>query len=138
MGMRFFLTLTCVVLVLILCSIAAGMMPDGSAFAGRMAFAGDSEQKRTGVFTAFTPSPEETEGDPHEMASGEDVYRGAIACPEYIKLGTKIRVEGLGVFTCEDRMGKRHRDKERFDILMKDQNKAAEFGEQKLQYEIIE
>lgn len=36
------------------------------------------------------------------MASGKPVYEGAVACPYFLKLGTKVRIHGK-VYTCEDR-----------------------------------
>lgn len=39
------------------------------------------------------------------MASGKRVYEGAVACPYFLKLGTKVRIWGR-TFTCEDRYAK--------------------------------
>ena len=39
------------------------------------------------------------------MASGRPVYEGAVACPRWLKLGTKVRVDGK-IYTCEDRYAK--------------------------------
>jgi 3D (Asp-Asp-Asp) domain-containing protein len=86
------------------------------------------------LFTAYTPSPEETDADPFIMASGKRVYRGAVACPIWFELGEKIKVEGFGVLTCEDRMAKRYRNKERFDILMFSKKRALQFGVKELPY----
>ncbi len=36
------------------------------------------------------------------MASGRAVYVGAVACPNFLALGTKIKINGT-VYTCEDR-----------------------------------
>lgn len=89
-------------------------------------------------FTAYTPHPSETSGDPRIMASGREVYRGAAACPAYLKLGARIHVEGLGVYTCEDRLARRFRHKPRFDLLMFDRARAKQFGLQKRRYLVIQ
>ena len=39
------------------------------------------------------------------MASGKEVYEGAVACPRTLKLGTKVRIGGK-TYTCEDRYSK--------------------------------
>lgn len=89
-----------------------------------------------GEFSAYSIGDGFTPSD--TMASRKKVYRGAIACPTKYKLGTKIKVESLGVFICEDRMAKRLREKEKFDIYMTTKSEAVEFGIKKLNYEIYE
>jgi 3D (Asp-Asp-Asp) domain-containing protein len=89
-----------------------------------------------GEFTAYSSgdgfTPSET------MASGKRVYEGAIACPNEYKFGDKIEIEGMGTYTCEDRMAKRYRDKKNFDIYLSDISRAQKFGRQKLNFKIIE
>ncbi len=97
-----------------------------------------SAGRPTGIFTAYTPSAAETDSDPRTMASGNEVYVGAIACPSAYEFGTRIRVPGMGVYTCEDRMARRHRHKKhRFDIFMNTRKEALRFGVRKLQYEVV-
>jgi len=98
---------------------------------------GEGKMPRTGVFTAYTASTAQTDQKPRIMASGNKPYIGAAACPKYMEFGTRIRVQGMGEYTCEDRMHRRYRDKNRFDILMKDQNRAVDFGKKQLRYEIV-
>ena len=98
---------------------------------------GEEKMPRTGVFTAYTASSAQTDQKPRIMASGNEPYIGAAACPKYMEFGTRIRVQGMGEYTCEDRMHRRYRDKNRFDILMKDRNRALHFGKQQLRYEIV-
>lgn len=66
------------------------------------------------------------------MASNKRAYVGAIACPRSIKLGTKVNIEGLGDYTCEDRTAEKYDG--RFDIFMgyKEEAhiKALAFGKQ--------
>jgi len=70
------------------------------------------------------------------MASGKKVYPGAAACPEFLEFGTKVEIEGK-IYTCEDRMHKRYRDKWYFDIWMPEKAYAYEFGRQLLEVKII-
>ena len=67
------------------------------------------------------------------MASGKEVYDGAIACPRNIPLGTKIIIGNMG-YTCEDRLAMRYDD--RFDIWMSDCNDCMEWGVQKLKVKV--
>jgi len=85
-------------------------------------------------FTAYSAGDGYTPGT--VMASTKEVYEGAMACPSKYDFGTKIKVNGK-TYTCEDRMAKRFRDGEYFDIYMNSQEEALSFGRQKLEYEII-
>ncbi len=90
-----------------------------------------------GEFTAFIPTITKSRVTASPMASGKKTYRGAIACPAWIDLGTKIEVEGIGIFVCEDRMAAEYRYRENFDILVTDYDNAVEFGRQHLRYRIV-
>lgn len=95
------------------------------------------EETRTGEFTAYNPSRAQTDSTPLQMASGRLVYEGAMACPEWYEFGTLIEVEDMGVFVCEDRMAKRYRSREYFDIMMFDRSNALRFGRQTLSYRVL-
>lgn len=88
-----------------------------------------------GEFSAYTASVDETDASPHIMASGKKVYTGAIACPSRYQFGEKIEVQGLGIFTCEDRMNARYRESNHFDIYIPTKAEAFEFGRQALKYQ---
>ena len=94
------------------------------------------EEWQEGEFSAyssgdgFTPS--------NIMANGEQVYEGAVACPNGYEFGDQIEIEGLGIYTCCDRMAKRFRTKKNFDIYFNDIGQAKKFGRQKLNFKIIE
>jgi len=94
------------------------------------------EEWQEGEFSAyssgdgFTPS--------NIMANGEQVYEGAVACPNGYEFGDQIEIEGLGVYTCCDRMAKRFRNKKNFDLYFNDIGQAKQFGRQKLNFKIIE
>jgi 3D (Asp-Asp-Asp) domain-containing protein len=85
-------------------------------------------------FTAYSKGDGYTPGT--TMASTKEVYEGAVACPSKYDFGTKIKVNGK-TYTCEDRMAKRFRDGEYFDIYMESQDEALRFGRQQLEYEVI-
>ncbi len=73
------------------------------------------------------------------MASGKPVYRGAIACPNFLRLGQKVRIEGK-IYTCEDKMSKRYRYSRNpayFDIFMWSYDQAILWGRQKKVVEIL-
>ena len=89
----------------------------------------------TAEFSAYTASVEETDANPEIMASGKTVYNGAIACPRSIKLGTKIEIDTLGVFTCEDRMNVRYTNN--FDVFMESHANALKFGRKEMKYIIL-
>ena len=90
--------------------------------------------KMEAEFTAYSAGDGYTPGT--VMASTQEVYEGAMACPSKYDFGTKIKVNGK-IYTCEDRMAKRFRDGEYFDIYMHSQEEALSFGRQKLEYEVI-
>lgn len=87
--------------------------------------------------TKYTPREAETDQDPHIMASGKKVYEGAIACPEGLDFGTKLEYDGK-IYICEDRMAKRHRDKNKFDIFTFDLAEALDFGTKVAVVKLIE
>lgn len=96
------------------------------------------------TFTAYSASPRQTDDRPREMASMKEVYEGALACPDIYVIkdgkrvwGQKIEIEGLGVFTCEDRMNKRYRDQMRFDIFMESEEEAWQFGKHQLNFRLL-
>ena len=63
------------------------------------------------------------------MASGKRVYKGAIACPREIPLGTKVKIQNK-IYTCEDRLSLRY-DK-RFDIWFSSCKDAINWGIKRL------
>jgi len=95
-------------------------------------------------FSAYSPSVRQTDDRPREMASGKEVYEGAIACPDRFIVkdgkrvfGTRIEIEGLGTFTCEDRMAKKYRDKMNFDIFLESEDAAWDFGRHQLNFRVL-
>jgi len=64
------------------------------------------------------------------MYSGKRTYRGAIACPPEMPLGTEVYLPGMGKFICEDRGGGIEGD--RLDIWFRSCEKAIEWGRQEI------
>lgn len=87
-------------------------------------------------FSAYTARVEETDSDPRTMASGKEVYAGAIACPAQYEFGTEIEVRDMGVYVCEDRMNIRYRHGEYFDFFFEEYEEAIQFGRQTLEYRV--
>lgn len=81
--------------------------------------------------TAYSSSEDETDSEPLVMASGDIVYDGAVACPARYEMGTRIIIQGK-TYTCLDRMHKRYRDGNYFDIWVTSKEEAFEFGRQQL------
>lgn len=71
------------------------------------------------------------------MASGNKAYIGAIACPRYLPLYTRVVIDD-NPYICEDRVSKQYPN--RFDIFMgygkESYEKAIHFGNQKKQVQI--
>lgn len=89
------------------------------------------------VVTAYTSSSDETDEDPAVTASGENAGPGSIACPDRLSFGTKVEVAGR-ILICNDRMHKRYRDKEHYDIWMASKEEAREWGRRQLAISIYE
>lgn len=86
--------------------------------------------------SAFNNEIGQTDSTPNIMASGKRVYEGAVACPSWLELGTQIEIKGRR-YTCEDRMAKRYRYKNNFDIFMFSKSEALRFGRRNLAVKII-
>ena len=89
-----------------------------------------------GIITGYTASIDETDDRPREMASGDEVFVGAIACPTRYPLGTKVEILGRE-YECLDRMNKRYRDGNHFDIYFQSRAEALTFGKQELLVSVI-
>lgn len=100
------------------------------------------QQEKTVTFnvSAYTAGYESTQKKQGEvgygvMASGKHVYEGALSCPKEFEFGTKIKLDGLGTFTCEDRGGAITGN--HLDIFFHSLSKAQDFGRQYIKGEII-
>ena len=76
---------------------------------------------KTALGTTYNAEVAQTDSDPFTMANGKRVNEGAVASNCY-PLGTQVEVDGMGIFTVEDRMNTRFAplcgsDKERIDFF---------------------
>lgn len=96
--------------------------------------------------TNYTPEKGQTDARPREMASGKEVYEGAIATGDRsVPFGTKVYIPQLDkTYTVEDRMNKRfdksaQQRRDFIDIVHARANKATkhkalQFGRQQLSF----
>ncbi len=91
------------------------------------------------VITAYSSTPDQTDGSPFITASNKYVRDGIIA-NNMLPFGTKIRIPelyGNKVFTVEDRMNKK-KGNYHFDIWMANRPLAINFGARTAKIEILE
>ncbi|MDX9913029.1 MAG: 3D domain-containing protein [Candidatus Moranbacteria bacterium] len=95
---------------------------------------------REGKFTinasAYTAAADECGKSDGVTASGVKVQeKRTLACPPQYPFGAKIKIEGYGTYTCEDRGGAIKGNK--FDIYMQTKSDAFAFGRRNLEAEIV-
>lgn len=121
---------------------ATSLIPFRSSFDGvhdfiQQAPIGESMYLTNIIVTAYTSSPDETDGDPYITAWGTQTRDGVIAS-NYFSFGTKIRFPdyfGDKIFVVEDRMNPRYH--KRVDVWMTDKESARQFGVRYLKAEIV-
>ena len=87
--------------------------------------------------SAYTAAADECGKNDGITASGLRVKENrTIACPKEFPFGLKIKIEGMGTYTCEDRGGAIKGNK--IDIYMETKKEAFKFGRQHLMAEIVE
>ena len=95
------------------------------------------EGKFTINASAYTAAADECDKSDGITASGLKVKENrTIACPKAFPFGLKIKIEGMGTYTCEDRGGAIKGNK--IDIYMLTKKEAFKFGRQHLTAEIVE
>lgn len=86
--------------------------------------------------SAYTAAADECGKSDGITASGVKVQeKRTLACPPQYPFGAKIKIEGMGTYTCEDRGGAIKGNK--FDIYMQTKTDAFAFGRQNLEAEIV-
>ena len=86
--------------------------------------------------SAYTAAADECGKNDGITASGLKVKENrTIACPKEFPFGVKLKIEGMGIYTCEDRGGAIKGNK--IDIYMETKKEAFRFGRQHLKAEII-
>lgn len=88
------------------------------------------------LVTGYSSTVDQCDGDPFTMANGNRVYWGAMACPPQYPFGTKIKINGVGEFTCEDRGGKIKGN--HFDMWFETRIQALQWGKRSVLAEIIQ
>ena len=95
------------------------------------------DEKFTGNFSAYTAAADECGKSDGITASGIKVKENrTLACPPAYPFGTKIQVDGMGTFICEDRGGAIKGN--HFDIYMETKSQAFAFGRRNLQAEVVD
>lgn len=85
--------------------------------------------------SAYTASVEECDSSPNITASGKKVNNGFVAM-NGVQFGTKIEIEGIGIYEVQDRMNRRYKDN--IDIYMESKGEALAFGRKELRYRILD
>lgn len=87
--------------------------------------------------SAYTAAADECGKSDGITASGKKVKENhTIACPREFPFGTKIRIDGMGTYVCEDRGGAIKGNK--IDIYMETKSEAFAFGRRNLPAEVVE
>ena len=87
--------------------------------------------------SAYTASADECGNNKGITASGIKVKENrTIACPPSLPFGVKLEIEGMGIFTCEDRGGAIKGN--HIDIYVLTKKEAFQFGRQNLTAKIVE
>lgn len=86
--------------------------------------------------SAYTASADECDNDLGITASGINVQENrTIACPPEFPFGAKMEIEGMGIYTCEDRGGAIKGN--HIDIYVKTKKEAFAFGRQNLNAKFV-
>ena len=86
--------------------------------------------------TMYNAHPAQTDSDPLITASGSTVNEMTAACPSRIEFGTRIMVQGRE-YVCEDRMNRRYRDGNFFDLIAPSYDEAKQWGRKKTIVEVF-
>jgi 3D (Asp-Asp-Asp) domain-containing protein len=78
------------------------------------------------LVTGYSSTPDQCWGDPFTTASGSRVHKGTMACPKQYPFGTKIKIDGMGIFVCEDRGGAIKGN--HFDMWFESREEAFQWG----------
>jgi 3D (Asp-Asp-Asp) domain-containing protein len=86
--------------------------------------------------SAYTAAADECGKSDGITASGKKVAEGrTLACPKGYTFGTKVEIDGMGTYVCEDRGGAIKGN--HFDIYMKTKSQAFAFGRRNLTARIV-
>lgn len=88
------------------------------------------------LITGYSSTVDQCDGDPFITASGSHVHKGTMACPREYAFGTKIEIDGMGTYVCEDRGGAikgAH-----FDMWFESRGEALQWGKRTVEARIIQ
>lgn len=103
----------------------------------RNALAKISKNGLTYLITAYSPTVEECDKNPFITADGSKVRFGIVAgCPKKFPFGSKIYINGLGIFYVHDRGGAIKNN--RIDVFYFSTSYAKLFGVQKRKVILLE
>lgn len=85
---------------------------------------------------AYNSEIGQTDENPNIMANGEAPGLFSVACPSRYKFGTKVEIDGI-TYWCEDRMAKRYREGNYFDIWKLTKDEAVSWGVRTLEVKIL-
>lgn len=88
------------------------------------------------LVTGYSSTPDQCWGDPFITASGERVHVGTMACPPEYAFGTKIEIDGMGTYVCEDRGGAIKGN--HFDMWFESRGEALQWGKRIVEARIIQ
>jgi len=86
------------------------------------------------LVTGYSSTVDQCDADPFTTASGTKVHLGTMACPPQYPFGTKIKIEGVGNFVCEDRGGAIKGN--HFDMWFPSRSEALQWGKKTVVAEI--
>ncbi|OGY68780.1 MAG: hypothetical protein A3B94_00815 [Candidatus Jacksonbacteria bacterium RIFCSPHIGHO2_02_FULL_43_10] len=92
------------------------------------------------TITAYSSTPDQTDGSPYLAARGHVVHWGMVAAND-LKIGTQVRMPDLfgdQVFTVLDRMNARYSGGWRLDVWMPVRDDAKRFGKRYTRVEIVQ
>ena len=87
------------------------------------------------LVTGYSSTPDQTWGDPFTTASGTKVHKGTMACPPQYPFGTKVKIQSMGTFVCEDRGGAIKGN--HFDMWFESRTQALNWGKRIVSAEIV-
>ncbi len=88
------------------------------------------------LVTGYSSTPDQCWGNPFITASGARVHVGTMACPREYAFGTKIEIDGMGTYSCEDRGGAIKGN--HFDMWFESRGEALQWGKRTVEARIIQ
>ncbi len=103
-------------------------------YKNRLVKARFKQGKNNILITGYSSTLDQCSGNPFITASGTHVHQGTMACPPQYPFGTKITIENVGTFICEDRGGAIKGN--HFDMWFSSRSEALAWGKRVVVAEI--